>query len=196
MESLLLGLLFHEAKRSDEKLGKKFGFHQNRSTASSRRVHGNREPAKQSTSTFSWWGRNARRSGGNLSGKDVAAAEEFDANQLRLSLGYVHLAKMGFDETRKAENDRTLRLLQLFFTSSGVQNDSQYARLFASSTQSGESVGIGSHQSRAGGSVAAQESTEAPDSAREIGHSPCNRRFAGADEIHRHVDGCRFIADR
>jgi hypothetical protein len=84
MENLLLGVRFQEAQRPHEELGQEFGSHQNRGAAFGGRLHGNGQPTKQSTSTFSWWGRNTRRSGGNLSGKNVAVAEEFDAHQLRL----------------------------------------------------------------------------------------------------------------
>jgi len=56
-----------------------------------------------------------------------------------------NFAKMGFDETRETANHRTSRFLQLFFSSACVQDDPQYARLFASGTQSGKSMGISSH---------------------------------------------------
>ena len=111
MENLLLGVPFQEAWRAHEELGEEFGSHQNRSTAFGGRLHGDGQPTKQSTSTLSWWGRNTRRSGGNLQGKDVAVAKKFDAHQLRLSSRHLHLAKMGFEETHKVEDDRTSRFL-------------------------------------------------------------------------------------
>jgi hypothetical protein len=97
-----------------------------------------------------------------LSGKDVAAAEEFDAHQLRLPSRYVHFAKMGFEEAHKDEDHRTSRFLQLFFSAAGFENDSQYARLFTSAAQSGESVGIGANQSCPGRTTAPEEGTKAP----------------------------------
>ena len=77
----------------------------------------------------------------------MAVAEELNAHELRLPSRYLHIAKVGFDETHKIENHRTSRFLQLFFSSACVQNGPQYARLFASGTQSGKSVGVSSHQS-------------------------------------------------
>jgi hypothetical protein len=47
MANLLLGLPFQKAQWSNEELGKKFGSHQNRSTAFGRRVHGGGKHSKQ-----------------------------------------------------------------------------------------------------------------------------------------------------
>src|SRR5467141_2569516 len=103
---------------------------------------------------------------------------------------------MGFDETHEIENHRTSRFLQLFFSSACVQNDPQYARLLASSIQSGKSVGISTHQSRARCPVATQEGTEASCCTRKARYTPCDRSSAGTYKIHRYPDGSGFSADR
>jgi hypothetical protein len=55
-------------------------------------VYGSRERAEQRTSTLSLRGKNNGRTCGNLSGKDVAAAEELNTDQLGLLPGHALVA--------------------------------------------------------------------------------------------------------
>jgi hypothetical protein len=41
---------------------------------------------------------------GNVPRKNMAAAEEFDANQLRLFSGHAHTAEVGISETHESED--------------------------------------------------------------------------------------------
>jgi hypothetical protein len=59
---------------------------------------------EQSTSTISLRGRNTCSTGGNVSRKNLAAAEEFDEDQLRLFSRHAHIAEMGLSETYQNED--------------------------------------------------------------------------------------------
>src|SRR6267154_993636 len=75
------------------------------------------------------------------------------------------------------------------------QDDSQHAWLFAGTAQSGESVGIGSRQSRTRRPVATQEGTEASRCARKARYTPkCHRRVARTHQIYRDLDDRGFVA--
>src|SRR5579864_123807 len=196
MENLLLGVRFRKTWRSHQELGEEPGFKQDRSAALSRPVHGDRKRTEQSTSTLSLRERLTRRSCGGLPRKDVAIAEKLNDDQLRLSSGHVPTATVGFDANHKTQNHRTSGFLQLFFSSSGSQDDPQHAQLFASSSQSRQSLGPGSHEPCPRRPIASQESSETAGCADAAGYSPRHRSPTGTDKIDCHVDRRWFLADR
>src|SRR5216683_4737800 len=74
--------------------------------------------------------------------------------------------------------------------------DLQHAQLFASSSQSGQSLGLSSHEPCPRRPIASQESSETAGCAEQAGYPPCRRSPTGTDKIDCHVDRRWFLADR